>query len=372
MKLALAFAALIDVASASRPPSIPEDGVVEIDFEPMGPPGGGLRTSPRDMQLNEVLDDMAAEMFSKRPGDDGPGPEGMGEGMPMSHLQDLFPPGQVIIEEDDGPPPILPSDVPPDLVLEDMMQEMDGDFRDQVLPMARSASGVQTSCSRELKAHCGGTQSAPPSQLHCLGKHGDDISKGCHDAVGKSVPFLCSDAIDRFCDVMMTGILPCLEAKIPQLEEYTLCRDAILATRKVITKINSQKASFTDPRTGKKKTSIPAAPQSRGQREANLDAKLRGLSTLSAEPRATPKPHLQEALLDVSLLHHAERTEQSQAHKGPPMAAILVPAFMLVVVAVIVYNRPPVYEPKQRFWSQHEDCSMPLTGTELMRPNMLS
>merc|ERR1719424_1825592 len=144
----------------------------------------------------------------------------MGGSIPVSRLQDLFPPGQMIIEEDDGPMPRGGSrdgprgEIPPDAIIQDMMREMDQAFQDDVLPQARNVAGAPDSCARELKAHCRGA----PSQLHCLGKYASDISDKCRADVGKSVPFLCSDAIDRYCDVMTGGILTCLTGRLDRLE----------------------------------------------------------------------------------------------------------------------------------------------------------
>merc|ERR1719161_4742 len=139
--------------------------------------------------------------------------------------------------------------------------------------MARRAAGADdmpSSCSKDLKAHCKGAR----SQLHCLGKNADTISAGCRADVGKSVPFLCSNGIDRWCDVLLGGILSCLSDHMSDLEGP--CKDAVTATRHVITKVNTQKASVVDPSTGEKKSVAPK--KSTTQREALLDASLRGLT----------------------------------------------------------------------------------------------
>merc|ERR1719409_960881 len=106
------------------------------------------------------------------------------------------------------------------------------------MPMAeRSAEeNLPSSCSKEIKAHCKDAK----SQLHCLGKHNADISDQCRADVGKAVPFLCSDAIDQYCDVLMGGILSCLGNQLSNLQGP--CKDAVSATKKMIQKVNSKKA----------------------------------------------------------------------------------------------------------------------------------
>jgi len=54
------------------------------------------------------------------------------------------------------------------------------------------------------------------------------------------VPFLCSRAIDKFCDVLQVGILDCLSGHLGDLEAP--CKDSVVATKHVIAKVNIQKA----------------------------------------------------------------------------------------------------------------------------------
>merc|ERR1719389_1543595 len=108
------------------------------------------------------------------------------------------------------------------------MREMSDEFQQQLLPMAQQAAAdnnLPNSCSRELKAYCKGAK----SRLHCLGKHSQDISDTCRADVGKSVPFLCSESIDRFCDVLVGGILTCLAKHVKDLPGS--CRDAVTTTK---------------------------------------------------------------------------------------------------------------------------------------------
>mmetsp|Transcript_95752 Transcript_95752/g.194680 ORF Transcript_95752/g.194680 Transcript_95752/m.194680 type:complete len:455 (-) Transcript_95752:23-1387(-) len=214
----------------------------------------------------------------------GPMPAGMRSGrstMPVQTLRDLFP-GPLIVEAEGGPGDLAMPFESPDPLIMDMLQDIGHTFQDRMLPMVHSVEGrsrAPAACQQDLKAHC----STARSQVHCLGQHTEDISEACRKDVGKSVPFVCSQAIDRFCDVLRSGVLPCLSAHLEELSGT--CRDAVVATRDVITKAQTQKASVVDPSTGEKKVATPPAPTavasaasvaSGAQREASLDAALRG------------------------------------------------------------------------------------------------
>merc|ERR1719387_2896273 len=123
---------------------------------------------------------------------------------------------------------------------------MNDEFQQQLLPIVQQAQeddALPKSCSPELKAYCKNAK----SRLHCLGQHSQDISDTCRADVGKSVPFLCSGPIDAFCDVLMGGILSCLANHLNDLDGP--CRDSVQATKHIINKVNTQKASVKDPKT---------------------------------------------------------------------------------------------------------------------------
>merc|ERR1719321_1868884 len=143
-----------------------------------------------------------------------------------------------------------------------MMRDMEQSSRDQVRP---GVDKLPDSCQKEVRSYCKGA----PSQLHCLGKHASDISEGCRADIGKSVPFVCSDAIDRWCDIITGGILPCLAAKLPELDPP--CKDSVVLTRKVVAKVNARKATGTGSKGSAKNSQRPK------DREAALDAKLQNL-----------------------------------------------------------------------------------------------
>jgi len=221
-------------------------------------------------------------------------------GMPISSasvsastLRSLFPgPGMMI--EEDGPPMPFGS---PDMAIMDMLQQMDESFTRDMLPMAHRASSMgktPDSCVPEIREYCGRS----PSPLHCLGQNSDKISDKCREDVGKSVPFLCSKAIDKWCNLLDKGILECLGGHLLELEHQT-CRDAVVATQHVVARSNTQRASVTDPLTGTRKVNVPSQKQTPQQREATVDAKL-GISP------ATTAPGVQQQLganIDVKVDH---------------------------------------------------------------------
>jgi len=142
-------------------------------------------------------------------------------------LQDLFP-GPILVEGGGGD--IIHFGGPDPLVM-DMLADMDKELRSQLVPRLHDAGSLAPqACGADVQKHCG----AARSQLHCLGQHGSDVSEACRKEVGKSVPFVCSDAIDRFCDVLQSGLLACLSLHVHDLTEA--CKDTVYATQKVVTK----------------------------------------------------------------------------------------------------------------------------------------
>jgi len=147
-------------------------------------------------------------------------------------LQDLFP-GPILVEGGGGGTTV--SDLihfgGPDPLMLDMLEDMDKELRNQLVPKLHDAgSRAPRACHADVTKHC----TAARSQLHCLGQHTNDISEACRKEVGKSVPFVCSDSIDRFCDVLQNGLLACLGQHVKDLTEA--CRDTFYATQKVVKK----------------------------------------------------------------------------------------------------------------------------------------
>mmetsp|Transcript_20181 Transcript_20181/g.44523 ORF Transcript_20181/g.44523 Transcript_20181/m.44523 type:complete len:459 (+) Transcript_20181:3-1379(+) len=302
----------------------PENEYIEVDFDPMdggpddipeivltqpkapspgagvgmvvpegGPPhNGGLekqrqealqRENDLDRAIGAMLGNIAAvagnggrappsgQVAPRAPGRAAPeAPANMGSGrssMSIQDIQSLFP-GPLIVEEGGGSP---------DPVVQDIIQSMRGSFRQDMIPAIHQAGGGRSppSCSADLQKHC----ATATSPLHCLGRHTNDISDACRQDVGKSVPFVCSQSIDRFCDILQQGILACLSGHMQDLEP--LCQDSVKATQKVVAKVNTQKASLVNKKTGSKKVSTPpldaSLPSSLSDRERDLDAKLMGL-----------------------------------------------------------------------------------------------
>lgn len=219
--------------------------------------------------------------------------------LPASLLRDMFP-GSMMSSSSptiiDGPFGGPFGDADP--VMMDVMQDMDRRFAQEMLPAIHAASPDRDprACQEDVKKNCAGAK----SHLHCLGLNHENISEGCRKAVGQSVPFRCSKAISRFCDVLQTGILSCLYEHMPDLEPT--CRDAVLTTKHVINKVNTQKATLVDPSSGAKKASTPGSDKGTAstQKEASLDVKLGAKQHAPAAPPAT-KQNTREASLDAKL-----------------------------------------------------------------------
>lgn len=164
----------------------------------------------------------------------GGGPGGFPPGLPPDLLRQLFP-GP--LSEGPGASEGHPFDAPDPLILDLLGGEDDeeGDLGIQraLMPMIRHAhaEGSQPdpgSCKQDIADKCRGQR----SHVQCLGKNSDSISDACRRDVGKSVPFVCSFAIDRFCNAMQQGVRECLGQRLQELSGD--CRDAVLATRHVI------------------------------------------------------------------------------------------------------------------------------------------
>lgn len=185
-----------------------------------------------------------------------PGPRGSPSKIPGGLIRDLFPGAMLMEAPLEHPQPFQD----PDPVIMDMMRSIDRGFKDDVLPTAIAAASsdrLPNSCNNDIQKLCSGAK----SHLHCLGQHADSVSDKCRADVGKSVPFKCSKAIDKYCDVLQTGILYCLDQHLGAGHLGELdpdCQDAVATTKHVINIVNSQKAAVRDPVTGTKKVSVPA------------------------------------------------------------------------------------------------------------------
>lgn len=203
--------------------------------------------------------------------------------LPAGVLRDLFPPmfsgGPMIVEQGSSRGPMFGGADP---IMMDLMQDLDRSFASEMLPAIHQASSGErdpASCKEDITKKCQGAK----SHLHCLGINHDSISEACRKDVGQSVPFRCSEAIDKYCDMLQTGILDCLYNHMNDISGG--CRDSVLATKHVISKVNTQKASITDLSTGAKKVSTPVAANPT-EKEAKLDAKL-GLTQLKTNSAPT-------------------------------------------------------------------------------------
>mmetsp|Transcript_65361 Transcript_65361/g.120454 ORF Transcript_65361/g.120454 Transcript_65361/m.120454 type:complete len:413 (+) Transcript_65361:91-1329(+) len=216
--------------------------------------------------------------------------------VPGALLMDLFPGplGPMVVQESHAQPFLAP-----DPFIMDMVKALDSAFANDIMsPVHKAVSQERTpnSCEDDIRTKCQGVK----SHLHCLGYNHEIISEDCRKDVGHSVPFLCSQDIDRWCNLLETGILSCLQGHMDGLDGK--CRDAVLTTQHVINKANTHKASLVDPATGGTKVSRPEVKSGAAamdsavpakDREATLDAKL-GI-TLPPEQKAEEAITMQNA-----------------------------------------------------------------------------
>lgn len=245
----------------------------------------GLRAAPL----------LGAGAFSMDPvGFGGPVPDQMGSftiqrssRVPLSTFNDLFPVPMMVLSGDDDDDEAAENDdlFAPDALVANMMQHLSQSFKKDMLPAIHRRAGggrAHEACAEEMKTLCNGTQ----SRLQCLGQHVERTSAECRRDVGRSVPFLCSSSIDKLCNVLERGILPCLADHLPELDEG--CRDAVVATHSVIAKVNTQRASLRDPETGDETVHVPiAAPAEEGSQAPDP---VLGEAALQKQQEVKPKP----------------------------------------------------------------------------------
>jgi hypothetical protein len=235
-------------------------GLIEIDGPPPGEQGeimmlGGpsmMEGSPGSLIELDSPDEEGGEMIIGGPQMPGIGPGGGeaevvieqdGDGPPRvvsesgdpAFFRDLLPgplPGQR------GPPHSRPFGDAPDAMVLNMLKDMGSEFNNKVLPKVRINAGSSSepgSCRADSVKHC---KSFVISQIHCLGQHSSDISEKCRKDIGKSVPFVCSKFIDRYCDLLDNSILKCLWDQKRNLN--TECLDAVTATRRIPQSVHAQ------------------------------------------------------------------------------------------------------------------------------------
>mmetsp|Transcript_104270 Transcript_104270/g.183760 ORF Transcript_104270/g.183760 Transcript_104270/m.183760 type:complete len:451 (+) Transcript_104270:70-1422(+) len=252
-------------------------------------------------------------------------------------LRDLLPGplGSIAVQERHP----QPFSVPDPFVL-NILQDFDRSFADEVVPATQKSSsqeGMPKSCEQDIAAKCQHAR----SHLHCLGYNHDNISADCKRDVGHSVPFLCSLAIDKWCDdwndPLELSVLSCLHGYLENLNGK--CRDAVVTTQHVINKAKTQKAIVVDPATGEKRVSIPevtsgaavpSAARAAAEHEADLDAKL-GItpavktkrpeaSSFATGPAQAPKLDPQSSFGNISM----------------PVLAVLFLSVIIIVVHLII------------------------------------
>lgn len=288
--------------------------------------------------------------------------------VPMSVLQGLFP-GPVMFEGDEGDGASEVFGGPDPLVM-DMAQDVGLAFQDDLMKMLhQSRSNAPQACQTDLRKNCVTAR----SQLHCLGQHAADVTPACRKAVEKSVPFVCSEAIDKFCDILRTGILTCLQGRLKELSGG--CQDSVLATQAALGRGPTSMGAVTTAApaaalgaavpAGKAVVVAPAAQQGRteaAQREAHLDA---GLKAAAGSP-ANGDTRL--ALLSPS----APPLTAAPVDEGGSSQSVVALLLLVAIVAAVYISQGPSESWKStvaRFVPGMDDTGRrPLRGCELRQP----
>eukprot|EP00435_Cladocopium_sp_Y103_P016621 s2899_g4.t1 len=251
----------------------------------------------------------------------------------------------------------------PDPLVMDMLSSVNNMVQEVVAPQlhkTRHASAAPDSCQKDAVAHC----STARSQVHCLGQHRADISEDCRRDLGKSVPFVCSAAIDQHCDVLHVGILDCLQKYQEELSGD--CKDAFLATSKVIQSLNSAvqgpkpATAATAANLPPLATPLPSQPAQAllgskpsgalADRERNLDSQLAKLAGVKLKEAPAIASAIQQAekQAEDQLVHDADKIESllsqmsdkiskstplplHSGHSGPSFSVMLFVTIFLLV-----------------------------------------
>lgn len=169
--------------------------------------------------------------------------------MGLSDIASVFPFAGPFAPSDDG--------APGDRFLGDMLSGVDRGFANQLLPVLQSrvAQGSDHPCDKDVKKLCPHAD-AP---LHCLGLHSDEITQACKGQVKNTVPYICSQQIQRFCsDDLDRGIIPCLEDNGKSLGQD--CQDAIVAARHALSSLKASQTKASNTLQGKPAPKAAVAP----------------------------------------------------------------------------------------------------------------
>lgn len=327
-----------------------------IEMVPRGSPPRG-REAELDQQLQKMV------------GNPGYTVEFVNEdaAVPAESIRQLFP-GPLQFDLMDGRAQPIRE---PDPLVMDMLSSVNNMVQEVVAPelhKMQHASAAPDSCQKDAVAHC----STARSQVHCLGQHRADISEDCRRDLGKSVPFVCSAAIDQHCDVLHVGILDCLQKY--QEELFGDCKDAFLATSKVIQSLNS---AVQAPKAATAATAVPTImpvkatpsllatplPSQPAQallgtkpsvvladRERNLDSQLAKLAGVKLKEAPSIASAIQQAekQAEDQLVHDADKIESllsqmsnkiskstpmplHSGHSGPSFSVMLFVTIFLLV-----------------------------------------
>mmetsp|Transcript_99052 Transcript_99052/g.264775 ORF Transcript_99052/g.264775 Transcript_99052/m.264775 type:complete len:402 (-) Transcript_99052:88-1293(-) len=227
----------------------PDGSQIEIQFEPInGPPQsffGGTREHGADPSFEAKsatsVDDFS-KLFMPGPVVQGPGGPAVGDTMItnlLSHMNDVF-----------------HEDVIKQLQQQDPAQHpCHGDIQRLCREQQQALANFQAQLQKNGFVPGGLNPQASP--LHCLGQHAAEISEQCRERVKHAVPFVCGAEIDRWCDGIDKGLLPCLQDHINELQGR--CLDSVHATEHIIHKVNNQKVTLVDKGTGETKAVVAPA-----------------------------------------------------------------------------------------------------------------
>eukprot|EP00931_Biecheleriopsis_adriatica_P010729 TRINITY_DN11179_c0_g1_i1.p1 TRINITY_DN11179_c0_g1~~TRINITY_DN11179_c0_g1_i1.p1 ORF type:complete len:398 (-),score=105.62 TRINITY_DN11179_c0_g1_i1:53-1246(-) len=381
-----AFATLISIACSGSPQ---EDAITKAFLEQMNVPREqaffaplpAAGSAPRIQADSPVISSPTLFFENVHPGVK----QAPSQGGEVEAMRKLFP-GPVMFEIDSGSNGAMPFDSPDPMVM-DMLGHVNDMMQDIMFPALHRQQGssqAPASCHQDLQTHCATAR----SQVHCLGQHSADVSENCRKDVGSSVPYLCSHAIDKHCDILQVGLLDCLHGHLAELPAE--CADAVMATSKAITKLNTDKASSSWEKVreviGLGPTKTTLAPASSAEREKHLDSKLAGYTTKAPSMSDAIKQAEQKAeaqldadaekitqLLEQMSSQMAKESQKAASSKGgllhfvpTGMRAVVIVVAVLLVIAWLISTSTWGRAAMTEFRAKGSD-GKPLLGRELPR-----
>eukprot|EP00931_Biecheleriopsis_adriatica_P000301 TRINITY_DN10031_c0_g1_i1.p1 TRINITY_DN10031_c0_g1~~TRINITY_DN10031_c0_g1_i1.p1 ORF type:complete len:454 (+),score=55.64 TRINITY_DN10031_c0_g1_i1:48-1409(+) len=145
-----------------------------------------------------------------------------------------------------------------DPFIHEFMQEIDPAFIEQLVPVIQSRyPDASHPCLKDVATYCHDADST----LHCLGIHSAQLSAACKEEIKNSVPYVCSDEIQKHCDgARGSVIMPCLEVHGHALGQD--CVDSIIAARQTLSSIKASQKRAEATRSGKAEANVQPHPGS--------------------------------------------------------------------------------------------------------------